>query len=109
MTTPTTDAVRAVAELERDHGSDAEFQATVRLPDGVDLTVAGRELAGWTGGLAAAIDRETDEILVGSVLAVHKPTGAAFELARLRAPMDGVVVYGKVSALLEHALPPSAA
>jgi hypothetical protein len=109
MTTPSTNAVRAVAELERDRGSDAELEATIQLPADAALTVDGVELAGWTGGCASVLHPKTPSVVVRcTVLAVYKATGATFELATLSYPEDGVVVYGKVSELLEHALPPAA-
>jgi hypothetical protein len=109
MSAPSTNAVRAVAELERDYGSAAELEATVRLPAGAELTVDGVELAGWTGGCVAVLHPKTPRVVVRcSVLAVHQRTGATFELARLSYPEDGVVVFGRVGELLEHAIAPAA-
>jgi hypothetical protein len=109
MSAPSTNAVRAVAELEREHGSAAELEATVRLPAGAELTVDGVELAGWTGGCVAVLHPRDPRVVVSAaVLAVHQRTGATFRLAELAYPEDGVVVFGTVGELLEHSLPPAA-
>jgi hypothetical protein len=94
----------AVAALEAEHGRDAELTATVVLPAGAEVAVAGEELKDWTGAMLGVLDAESLEPLAGSVL-VRAPNGATFAIGELSEPRDGDQVYGTVGELIEHPAP----
>jgi hypothetical protein len=94
----------AVAELEAEHGADAELVATLRLPAAVEVAVAGEPLEGWRGGMLGVFDADDGEPLSGSVV-IRAPNGASFAIGELARPRDGDQVYGTVSDLLKHPAP----